>query len=226
MNLTPGITVVIPTIPNRHQMLTRAVHTVRNQLLPAEAIVIVQDNRGDGAAVTRTRGLNMVTTEWVAFLDDDDELYPEHLQALMMGAESTGADFIFPWFDVVGGSDPFPENEFREWTVEEPHQTTVTFLVRTEAARAVDGFTDEQLVPGLGEEPVDAQGHRAGEEFRFVVRLGRAGYKIVHLNQRTWRWNHHGANTSGLPSRVQPGQQDPALNVDTIRETQVGYANF
>lgn len=202
-----GITVVIPTVLARKDRLSTAIESAENQSLPPEAIVVVVDVDGDGAAATRTRGLEMVQTEWTAFLDDDDVLYPVHLQALKMHQETHGADLVFPWFDVVGGTDPFPENEAREFDVENPHQTTITFLVRTEAAREANGFVYE---PGVeAEDPgTDEQGHRAGEDLRFVIRLARLGYKIVHLNQRTWRWNHWVkpdggvGNSMGMPSRV------------------------
>lgn len=205
--MRPGITVVIPTVLNRQDKLIAAIQSAENQTLPPEAIVVVIDKDGEGAAATRTRGLEMVQTEWTAFLDDDDVFYPIHLQTLKMHQETLGADFVFPWFDVVGGSDPFPSNEHREFDVENPHQTTITFLVRTEAALAVGGFVYE---PGVdAEDPgTDGQGNRAGEDLRFVIRLARAGYKIGHLHQRTWRWNHwrkpdgSAGNSMGLPSRV------------------------
>lgn len=220
-----GITVVIPTIPQRTAMRRTALDSVDNQLLPADAVIVVMDNAGEGACITRTRGLNMVTTEWVAWLDDDDEFYPTHLQALMMHAETTGADMVFPWFDVGGGgSDPFPGNESREFDVENPHQTTITFLVRTEAAKAVGGFTSD-LDIDMEDPGVDAQGHRAGEDLRFVIRLARAGYKISHLNQRTWKWLHHSSNTMGLASRA-IGKSHNGMTVEKAIAGQVGFANY
>lgn len=196
-----GITVVIPTVAKRSEMLGQALSSVVSQTEPPEAVIVVVDSKGQGAAATRTRGLKMVKTEWVAWLDDDDTLKPQHLQRLREHAEATGADFVFPWFDVIGGTDPFPTNEHREWTVDDPHQTTVTTLVRTKAALAVGGFLDEKIDPNEGTE-TDAEGHRAGEEFRFVIKLAKKGYKVEHLHERTWNWRHHANNSSGMPSRV------------------------
>jgi glycosyltransferase involved in cell wall biosynthesis len=194
------ITVVIPTVPKRSTMLARAVGSVVAQTAPPDGIIIVVDSEGRGAPEMRSRGLELVKTKWVAFLDDDDEFKPIHLEHLHAYAEATDADLVYPWFDVMGGSDPFPINEHRVWTADDPHQTTVTTLVKTEAALAVGGFRDpttDDESPGT-----DAQGHRSGEEFRFVIRLGRAGYKIEHLDEHTWIWHHWGGNSSGMPSRI------------------------
>lgn len=193
------ITVVVTTFPERYDVLGRAVASAANQTLPPEFIIVSVDGEREGAAATRTRGLSQVTTEWTAFLDDDDFLYPEHLEKLKVHADLTDADMVFPWFDVLGtGKDPFPMNEHKEWTLEDPHQTTITMLVRTEAARGVGGFLgDEEDIDG---QEVDAEGNRAGEDFRFVLRLAKAGARIEKLHERTWVWVHHTSNTSGLPS--------------------------
>lgn len=204
MTFKPGITVVIPTFPARADKLGRAVASTQTQTRPAEAVIVVSDRDGVGAGVNRTRGLMMVETEWTAFLDDDDYFKPEHLEKLLAHAEKTGADFVFPWFTVIGsGRDPFPMNEAKEWTLEDPHQTTITFLVKTEVAQALGGFIDQpdDSDPDGEEVGTDAQGHRAGEDFRFVLRLARAGYKIEKLHERTWVWTHWSGNTSGMPSR-------------------------
>lgn len=203
--LRPGITVVVTTIPERAQLLGRAVTSVQKGTVLPHTLIVASDVFGVGAAITRTRGLEMVDTEWVAFLDDDDEFGEHHLQRLMEKQIETGADMVFPWFYVMGGSDPFPDNFGREFDLADPHQTTVTVLVRTEAALAVNGFLWEDgtdpLDPGQ-----DEDGNRAGEEFHFAIKLARSGYKIAHLPERTWTWHHwmNGGqigNTMGLPSR-------------------------
>jgi len=173
-------------------MLARAVRSAVEQSRPPEFIFTVIDVEGEGAPVTRTRGLEQVTTEWVAFLDDDDELLPQHLQKLLACAEHVSADMVFPWFIVQGGTDPFPQHFGRQWDPADPHQTTITFLVRTELAKKVGGFLD----PG-DDAGTDGLGNRAGEDFRFVCRLSDAGARIVHLPERTWTWVHHQSNTSG-----------------------------
>lgn len=201
----PGVTVVVTTIPERAQLIGRALESIQRGTVQPDTIIVASDVNREGAAATRTRGLKMVDTEWTAFLDDDDEFGEFHLEHLLAKQVETSADMVFPWFYVMGGSDPFPENFEREFDVEDPHQTTVTVLVRTGAAMAVNGFLWES---GLdADDPgVDPDGNRAGEEFHFAIKLARAGYKIAHLQERTWTWHHwmNGnqiGNTMGLPSR-------------------------
>lgn len=189
------ISVVIPTIPERADMLARAVRSVARQTLPADEICIAVAGPGEGAPSTRTRALHMATGEWVAFLDDDDELEPHHLAACHRHAEETGADLVFPYFTVVGGTDPFPHHFGQPWDPQGPRQTTVVTFARRTAVLAVGGFE----APLSGTEAPD--GNRHGEDYEMILRLNAAGYRIEHLAERTWRWWHHAANTSGLPER-------------------------
>ena len=189
------IAVIIPTIPERANLLTRAIASVTAQTLQPDEICIAVARPGEGAPSTRTRALNMATSEWVAFLDDDDEFEPHHLAACARHAEETGADLVFPYFTVVGGTDPFPHHFGKEWDPDGPHQTTVVTFARREAVLAVGGF----LGPLTGTEAPD--GNRHGEDYEMILRLNAAGYRIEHLAERTWRWWHHAANTSGLPER-------------------------
>jgi hypothetical protein len=199
-----GVTVVIPSIPIRQAWLQRALDSVAAQTLSefmdVNTVVSVDRERG-GAAKCRQRGLSEVETEWVAFLDDDDEFMPGHLELLLANALAFKADFVYSWFmikDAAGREqptwDPFPANFGKPWDLKNPVQTTITTLVRTELAQSV-GF---DTVPD-GE--TGADGHRRGEDFRFTLGCQAAGGKISHLPERTWWWHHHGNNTSGIPDR-------------------------
>ncbi|HMM95396.1 glycosyltransferase [Phycicoccus sp.] len=196
------VTVVVTSIPPRGRMLGRALESVARQTRPADAIVAVIDHHREGAALNRDNGLSMVTTDYVAFLDDDDELYPDHLARLLAAAAETGADLVYPWFDVgSGGTDPFPQFEGAPWDPAEPHQIPVTFLARTVAVHEAGGFSFGWDTAQSEDPGVDEHGNRAGEDYRLVVRMNDRSAKIHHLPARTWVWHHHGANTSGLPSR-------------------------
>lgn len=190
------ITVVIPSIPPRVSLLERALASVKAQTLPAVEVVVEFDDARRGAAATRQRGLERVETPWVAFLDDDDEFMPHHLSSLRTAAELEGADFVFSWYEVVGGTDPRPREFGVPWDRSKPRQTTITTLVRTDLALAVGGFTDDEEDAVL----TSPDRHYAGEDWRFTRRINEAG-TIYHLPQVTWRWYHHGSNTSGLPHR-------------------------
>jgi hypothetical protein len=190
------VTVVIPTIPPRADSLTRAVSSVTSQTRPAAALAVAVDTAGVGAPATRQRALEMVRTPWVAFLDDDDYLLPEHLQTLTDAAVRTGADYVFSWFyKQFPGQPPTDVDDTlghfgRPFDPASPHQTTVTTLVRTEVA--VEARCD-QVPEGL------VEGQRAGEDWLFTLACVALGARIVHVPVRTWVWVQHHAHTSGRP---------------------------
>jgi glycosyltransferase involved in cell wall biosynthesis len=197
--VSSGVSVVVPSIPPRAGMLQRALASIWAQEVAPDAVIVTLDTDRRGAPYNRDAGLAKVDTEYVAFLDDDDELYPQHLRLLLAVAAQTGADLVYPWFDVLGGTDPFAEHFGQPWSNDAPHQVPVTFLARTVAVRDALGFSggwDPAHDPGI-----DAVGNRAGEDWQLILRLCKANARIVHLPERTWAWHHHGANTSGLPSR-------------------------
>lgn len=193
------MSVAIPSIPPRATYLKRAIESVLTQTFPAAGISVAFDLAHEGAPATRQRALDAVTTEWVAFLDDDDWFYPEHLETLWRGAAEHDADYVFSYYmvhDFTGRPRPDidPLGHFgKVWNPEEPTQTTITVLVRTELAKSV-GF--EPPTPG---ELIDGQ--VSGEDFKFTLGCRDAGAKIVHIPTRSWAWSHHQSNTSGRGDR-------------------------
>jgi glycosyltransferase involved in cell wall biosynthesis len=96
------VTVVIPAM-NREALLPRALDSVMRQTVAPLEIVVVDDASSDSTAmVARARGVRVLTmpqrsgagqarnvgisaahTDWVAFLDSDDEWEPDHLKLLL-----------------------------------------------------------------------------------------------------------------------------------------------
>jgi glycosyltransferase involved in cell wall biosynthesis len=188
------ITVAIPTIPQRKNKLRKAVSSVLAQTYPASAISIAVDLDREGSAKTRNRALEAVQTEWVAFLDDDDQLLPHHLDLLITAAYNEEADVVYGLPRVVGtngiilprrlefGGPPI----FDPALLERRSYITVSSLVRTELAKEVGGFeffTDET--------------GGSYDDHGFYRRLLHAGAKFHHVHQETFIWNHDGGNTSG-----------------------------
>lgn len=198
------ITVIIPTIPPRAHLLQRAIASVYRQTLPPHSTIIQTDLNREGSAATRNRALAAVQTEWVAFLDDDDEFLPHHLARLTEEANVTEADVIYPLPKVVGpngreiprlfeyGGGP----TFDGPRLERQSYITVSSLVRTDLARKVGGFEFVQSSNGLN------------DDHGFYLRLYHAGAVFAHVHEPTFIWHHHGhgqpgieGNTSGQPDR-------------------------
>lgn len=171
-------------------MLIRALKSVTEQTHPVSQISVALDTERLGAGPTRNRALSAITAEWTCFLDDDDYVYPNHVEALLAHQAETGADVVFPWFDVQDGTDPFPMFEGKPWSNDDPHIFPITVLVRTDLAQSA-------AFPAPGEEAT-----WSGDDWPYWLSIIDKGGVISHLNQRTWRWVHHSANSSGLARNI------------------------
>lgn len=85
------ITVCLVSLPERHALLTEALGSVRAQTAQPAATLVGIDPRQVGEAANMNRLVHAASTEWVAFLHDDDLWTPRHLAAAL---EHTAADVI------------------------------------------------------------------------------------------------------------------------------------
>lgn len=184
------ITVVVATIPPRADLLARALASVATQTLPPAEVVVECDTDRLGAAATRNRALERVATEWVAFLDDDDELYPDHLRALARCARLTGTDVVYPGYDADVDPTGMFGVPFDPVLLRRANYIPVTVLARTDAVRAAGGF---QPHPDRNGDPCEDWG-------LWLAMLDR-GARFVHLPRRTWRWHNRGDSTRGRADR-------------------------
>jgi Glycosyl transferase family 2 len=194
------LSVLITTIPIRKDRLGLALHSVEGQTLQPAHVVISEDTEKAGAAINRDNGIGRVETKYVAILDDDDFFYADHLETLYRVAVDTDADIVYSWFDVHGGIDPFPQNFGKEWDPDNPIQTTVTVLAKTDVIRKAGGYTGTY---GASQEELDSfsQGNTAGEDFRMIYNANKMDAKIVHVPKKTWAYVHWNGNTSGRNDR-------------------------
>lgn len=200
------VTVVIPTIEGRSELLARALASVHRQATPPGDFVVQYDRERHGAHWARNEALERVKTEWVAWLDDDDELLPNHIRVLVRGANKSRADMVFSYAEFVGGRDPLavvraggisaepigiPWNRESEYSLREyGNFIPITYMVKTDAVRAVGGFPAPYTF--------DAKNSRDCEDYGLLLKLLDAGYKFHHVcGVRTWVYNFHDSNTGG-----------------------------
>jgi glycosyltransferase involved in cell wall biosynthesis len=196
--MSSDITVVIATIPIRAKMLRQALASVVIQTYQPAVIVVEYDHERTGAAATKNRGLGKVTTDWVAFLDDDDQFMPEHLEKLREAQLGSGADVVYsmPFIpQAPGGIDPsgmrgapFDPDELRRRSY-----IQTTSLIRTKLIQATGGFQLPGTRFGDWRDNLDDWG-------AFLALL-EADAVFYHHPEQTFVWNHHGRNTSGRPDR-------------------------
>lgn len=165
-----SIAVITAAVPERIDLLGEALESVRTQTLqPAEHVIVVDYDKRDTADALN-RALEAVTSEWVAVLDDDDVLYPHHLETLAGAARF--ADVVYSNFDCDWGLSCF--RAFDPKALREENFIPTTALIRTSKLRDVGGWPAQRLQDwGLWLRILDAQG-------RFVA-----------VPRVTWRYRRH-----------------------------------
>jgi glycosyltransferase involved in cell wall biosynthesis len=124
--------IVIPTCDRPPDLLNRALSSVKTQARPADVVVVVNDghsavdlpgttvvktNGWEGLAAARELGVKAAIgagAEVIGYVDDDDELLPDHIWLLAKEIEA-GAKFAFSRarFQYANGThteDPEPDN--------------------------------------------------------------------------------------------------------------------
>ena len=106
----PLVSVVVPTY-NRPVLLEDAISSICNQTYENTEIIVVNDagkdisvvcdkfkgesifyiehNRHKGVAAARNTGINVARGKYIAYLDDDDIFYPNHIETLVYLLENT-----------------------------------------------------------------------------------------------------------------------------------------
>lgn len=194
------VTVIVAAHPNRlrNGMLQRALQSVWSQRRQPDAVVIANDRRGSGSAVTRNRALSMAQTQWVAFLDSDDVLLPHHLEHLLQVAEDTGADVVYPACRVIDENNrTIPTRE--EWG--RPGQEFDAQLLREKSYIPVTSLVRRTLTTPALFGPPPAARDSDYDDWGAYLRLLDTGARFVHTPVVTWVWYHHGQNTSGRVDR-------------------------
>lgn len=187
------ITVVIAHIPTRRDELKRALRSVERQALQPREVIIETDMHHTGAAATKNRGLAQVRTDWVAFLDDDDQMLPKHLFHLRLAAFTEGADVIYS-VPVVPENPAFVDSEpqyFRPFDPKVLRQRSfiqTTSLVRAGLMREAGGF---QCPPGSDYDDWGA----------WLALLDR-GARFHHVPEQTFIWHHWGVGFPGRPGNT------------------------
>lgn len=203
--MTDHITVLISHIPIREEERDRAVASIYAQTRRPDTVHLRTDLDHEGSAATRNHALKSIMeyeeTDWVAFLDDDDEFLPHHLDELLRCAIAHEADVVYPGCHVVGGHDPHDRfgQPFDADLLRQQSYIPVTSLVRMSKI--------EELFKVHGEAFWRPPGSDY-DDWGFYLRLLDAGAKFVHHPVKTWLWHHWGygmpgrpGNTSGMPHR-------------------------
>lgn len=200
------VTVIIPSYPKREgSLLTRALTSVYKQTKKPGFVIIECDMQRFGSARNKDNAVARVSTEWTAFLDDDDEWLPHHLAGIHEFALENDADYVYSDFTVVGGKNP--HSWWDAHTEYDYHQFTTgpcsNLLIRTEWLKEVTwsvALKTEDLERRANERRSGARpGIGSGDDQRLPKAIVRKGGKVAYWRNKSVLWHHHGKNTGGLP---------------------------
>jgi hypothetical protein len=207
--LMTRVTVVTPMMSDacvrRRQYRAQMIESVQRQTEPCAWIGAY--DRGQGAAGARNAALNLVQSDWVAFIDDDDLIDPDHVAKLLAHALASGADVVYPRFRIEGGDysrrrslgdlawimddvDGREPEVFAE-TLRAGNFIPVTVLARTSAVRAVGGFPVGEAAPQHPFPPYPRL-----EDWGLWLRMLANGARFAHLPEVTWTWRQWDGSTS------------------------------
>ncbi len=217
------VTVVIPTIPERSVFLRRALASVKSQTMQAEKVIVEVDAKYSGAAATRNRALKRVTTPWVAFLDDDDEFLPQHLDRLYQAAAwgifddakehdvwhkvhvvpaVTWSYFIVPAYAALPPDDPRGGWNGGDplHTLGQSEEEVYAGLDRNHVPCGVTSLFSTKALRDVGGFPLpnsDEWPHPCHEDLGLYKKLRANGGRFLHVPEVTWAWCAHPGQTKG-----------------------------
>ena len=163
--------VITPSLPDRQDLLNKCLETVSNQIFKPQFHLIGRDFPTGNMANIRNalvEAADALGSKWVAFVDDDDELDPDHFQKLF--DQERYADVLYSWHKDAWRYDaelPFDRKE-----VEKRNYLTANFAIKTKLFKELGGFKDMQ----------------PGEEWDFWKRLAASGAVIKCLPEVTWEY--------------------------------------
>jgi hypothetical protein len=159
--MTPLITVAVPVSTYHLHHLPRALASVRAQTIPVE-VLVYYDEHQRGAGYARNKLIDQVATDFVTFLDADDELLPEFAAKTLAFFQATQKYVFTDYLQGDGTLWRTPDCVYAEH--ERMH--LITTLLPTDWARAVQGFNDKM---------------DADEDSEFYIHLNSTGHCGVRL---------------------------------------------
>jgi len=192
------ISVVIPSYNSRGG-LARSVDSALKQTFQDIEIIVVDDNdpktearhntekimeayrnnpkvaylkheKNKNGAAARNTGIRAARGEYVAFLDDDDEWYPEKLEKQLSYIQNhEGYDCVYCYSSMNGKKEyivPYEDNAIVPLLMNRTTMVTSSLMFTRKSLLAIDGF-DESF--------------RRHQDYELLVRFFSKGYKICCL---------------------------------------------
>ena len=179
------VTVLTSAVPHRVNMLQDCIKSVINQTKKPYAHHIGIDYSKAGCGAMMNRMAKDVKTEWIAFLADDDILYPNHLEVLLDAVDDK-AKMIYPWCNVSGkgwADNWNPNSLYDPDRLKRGNYIPGTVLFHTETYHELGGFN---------ETPFITEDYNLWQAL--LAKHGQFSIKCVPVI--TWEYRFHGKNCS------------------------------
>ena len=208
----PVISVIIPTYNHAH-FLSKAIDSVRRQTFTEWELIVVNNYSEDDTtavvasfsdprirlenfrnngiiAASRNHGIALAHGDYIAFLDSDDEWYPEKLdRCVAMLAE--GNDLVCHGETWVRNGGAFrkvsygPKGTLDYYSLlfERNFLSTSAVTVRKSCLDKVDGFSEDSVFAMV-------------EDYELWLKLSSAGFRFAFVEEILGEFNIHKANNS------------------------------
>ena len=200
----PNVSIIVPT-QNRPGFLPRALKSIANQTYRDYEIIVAQDGgdsvadvissaRSQGLPVrlvvsaepkgpshARNLALNVSRGRWIAYLDDDDLYYPDHLQTLVETLENsnmkiayTNSNYAIEVFEnqewTVKSCKLAMSNDFKDGVLLYDNITPTLNVMHARSCWEIAGELDESLI--------------VHEDWEYWLRLSKC-WDFLHINKIT-----------------------------------------
>lgn len=199
------VSVIIPTYKRTVEYISRAVESVLNQTYPNVQIIVIDDSTEDypgrkdteeyfnslnspkvvylqneknlGGSLSRNKGIDAATGDYITFLDDDDEYLPKKIEAQLRFMQKEDYDMTFTNLGIYSPDGKMVDyREFKDvecfdnayllhYHLQKHLTGTPTFMYKAEKLREIGGFDVVKV----------------GQEFHLMFKSIIGGLKIGYL---------------------------------------------
>lgn len=214
----PEISVIMPTQGMRPEMMKPAIDSVLNQMFENYELIVVSDGGVDiadyinsfgddrikyyynsehrGCAYARNYAISKAQGKYIAYLDDDDKYYPEHLEILHNYLEST--EFKIAYTDSYRVEQVWHENQYliaRKHVIYSEEFDYEKILIGN-FVPIINIMHEKSCTDKLGTFDENLSTH---EDWELWLRLSRE-YKLSHIKlitaEYTWRQDSSSISSS------------------------------
>lgn len=136
MAVSDRITLITGSLPERSSLLCEMINSVSLQVVkPTQHLIAVDDSP---VVPKLNKLIEIASTEYVVQVDDDDLLYPNHVQVLN---DNLVADVVWTWCDVTGRNWD-PNEGYQKGVLANRNYIPSNCAIRREALLGVGGHIE------------------------------------------------------------------------------------